>query len=158
MNAALRRAVKTNSQLKAMGTTFASIAFEENSGKVSIRHLGDSRIYRIRSGTLEQLTKDHSLRELAPSKKQKSIPANLVTRCLGSEYDEGDGRTLEVISNDAYLLCTDGVWGSLEKSQFGEVVLKTFFRKDGATRLIQTCLDAGGRDNLTAIFVNVRKS
>src|SRR5579859_3586736 len=98
-----------------MGTTLTALYVGANA--VSIAHVGDSRAYRLRGHELKRLTDDHSLvdeliREgrLTPEEAVEHPQRSVITRALGNESDvEVDTRSLEGVSGDVYLLCSDGL-------------------------------------------------
>jgi protein phosphatase len=92
VNAAIYQAATTQMQYSGMGTTLVAAVFHDN--HVSVAHLGDSRMYRLREGQLAQITKDHSLLQeqmdlgiITPAQAKQSMNKNLVTRGLGVEGD-----------------------------------------------------------------------
>jgi serine/threonine protein phosphatase PrpC len=146
-------------QLGSMGTTIASLALR---GQLAVRaHVGDSRVYLLRSGTLTQLTRDHSLYEQLRADGVNLPPlsdfphANVITRALGPTEDERPelGR-LELQSGDRFLLCTDGLSGELEPERIA-ALLGQGSVEEAADALIEAAFAAGSRDNITAIVVEI---
>lgn len=152
------RALRSN-QLAAMGTTVASLAIR---GPLAVlAHVGDSRVYLLRDRQLSQLTRDHSLYEqlrgegLSLPPLSEFIHANVITRALGPMEDERpDLSRLELRRGDRFLLCTDGLSGSLEPHAIAEL-LDHGSVDEAADHLIEAAFEAGSRDNITVIVVAI---
>lgn len=161
-NAEIHRRGQQNPEFHNMGTTASSLALLPVGAVVA--HVGDSRVYRLRGGTLEQLTFDHSLvwemhasGQVHPdSALSQSIPKNVITRSLGPnarvEVDvEGP---FPVEKGDRFLLCSDGLTGLVEDVEIG--TLMDCLPEDLAARvLIDLANLRGGSDNTTVIIVRV---
>ncbi|MFO7566738.1 MAG: protein phosphatase 2C domain-containing protein [Enhygromyxa sp.] len=148
---------RRDERLGGMGSTVALLSFA--SSKVVIGHVGDSRIYRLRRGELVQLTCDHSLYEQLRADGVELPPlsdflhANVITRALGPVEDERPELSEhELEPGDRFLLCTDGLSGSLEP-----VDIATLLGAGPCERvcdgLIEAAHAAGSRDNITAVVV-----
>ena len=144
-----------------MGTTIAGALFHE--GGVSVAHVGDSRVYRLRGGELQQLTEDHSLlnnvrkwRELT-EEEIKSFPyKNVVVRALGiRETVEVDVRTVEPTAGDVYLICSDGLTGELDDHEIRQILLDHSDLDTACHSLVEAANAKGGRDNVTALVIRV---
>jgi serine/threonine protein phosphatase PrpC len=143
-----------------MGTTI-SAALVVNSSLV-IGQVGDSRIYRIRGGRAEQITEDHTL--IAWQIKQGIISAdeaklsphrNVITRAVGNrEYVEVDTLVVAVQAGDRYLLCSDGLHGYFDDPR--EIAaIAALGGEAGVQRLVEIANERGGRDNITAVLVEI---
>jgi serine/threonine protein phosphatase PrpC len=124
--------------------------------------VGDSRLYRLRAGCLEALTRDHSfLEELrqagveTPSRAD-SPHGHFITRALGTDSAEPTVRRLDVQAGDVYLLCSDGLYEPLGPERLA-ARLGEGDREGLAERLVEEAYALGGRDNITAVLVSVRK-
>lgn len=145
----------------AMGTTVASLALAGPRGEAVLAHVGDSRVYRLRAGELTQLTRDHSLYELlradgvALPPLSEFIHANVITRALGPNEDERPelGR-VALAPGDRFLLCTDGLSGDLGTEQIAALLGRGTV-EEAAEALIHGAYEAGSRDNITAVVVEV---
>ncbi len=147
------------------GTTAAvALVVEDAEGfKWLLANLGDSRIYRVHEGELEQVSVDHSVvQELVDAGKITAEEANrhperhVITRALGSpEGVAPDFFLLPMGSVDRLLLCSDGVSGMVDDATIAEILLETTDPRDAADHLVGTALAAGGRDNATAVVVDV---
>lgn len=147
---------------KGMGCTVEAIFFTK--GRFYIGHVGDSRVYRIRGGALQQLTEDHSL--LNDWRRMKDMTAdeirhfphrNVVVRALGlAEHVNVDVVVDEYKVDDIYLLCSDGLNDMLEDEEILALVERGKKRLDGAAQaLVDAANEAGGKDNVTALLAHV---
>ncbi|RKH28265.1 MULTISPECIES: PP2C family protein-serine/threonine phosphatase, partial [Corallococcus] len=149
--------VRRVGKLKEMASTVVALAVGERSAAVA--HVGDSRLYRLREGQLESLTRDHSLIEelRAAGREPPGNPANLrhlITRALGTENAEPTVQWLETQPGDVFLLCSDGLYEPL-----GPEVMKEQLHAPSAQAacdaLVTAAYEAGGRDNITAVVLRV---
>lgn len=147
---------------KGMGCTVEAIYFAGE--RVYIGHVGDSRAYRIRDGVMRQLTEDHSL--LNDYRRMKAMSGeevenfphkNVVVRALGlAERVQVDLVADECHVGDMFLLCSDGLTDMLSDAEILKLVTDPAARLDAiATRLVDAANEAGGKDNITALMVQV---
>jgi serine/threonine protein phosphatase PrpC len=151
-------------QFAGMGTTLVTALFYDN--HVSVAHIGDSRLYRLRSDELERLTRDHSLLQeqmdngvVSVEEAKSSRNKSLLTRALGIDPEvEPEIRTHPVQLGDIYLLCSDGLSDMVgdDEIQLTLVSLQANL-KMAATQLVQLANDNGGRDNISVILIKVLK-
>lgn len=151
---------KSVGALGRMGSTIASIVIQHEHALIA--HVGDSRVYRLRGGKLEAMTRDHSLRaEL--EMRAMSLPdgaaaayRHVVTRALGVPGDSHpDLRVEAVLPGDLFLLTTDGVTEVLSD----EAIESWARKKDPAVlpaELVRAAFDAGSHDNITAVVVSAQ--
>lgn len=140
-----------------MGTTLSVLWLGVNYAYIA--HVGDSRIYRLREGSLTQITQDHSLVEelvragLITREQARTHPRrNIITRALGTHGEnEPDLLVTDVRDGDLFLLCTDGLTGMVADGDI-ERVLRENDMETAADRLLALALEAGGRDNVTLIL------
>jgi len=142
---------------KKMGATVVAVHYMD--GRMSVAHVGDSRAYRLRGESLEQLTRDHSfLAELQQQPgRYKYDPSNLqhlLTRAVGIEPEvKVDVRDELVMESDTFLLCSDGLTRELSDNQIGWVLRQARTAQDAAEQLVALANEAGGQDNITAIVI-----
>ena len=164
-NAEIHRRGQQNPEFHNMGTTASSLALMPGMGVVA--HVGDSRVYRLRRGTLEQLTFDHSLvwemeasGQVHPeSSLGQSIPKNVITRSLGpnSEVEVDVEGPFPVRKGDRFLLCSDGLTGLVEDTEIG--ALLDCLPEQMATRVLVDLANLrGGPDNISVIVVRVDRA
>ena len=128
-----------------------------------LAHVGDSRMYRISPGGIEQVTTDHSLVERLVSNGQLSREEaryhpqrNVVYRTIGDKPNVEVDTSLHTLSpGDSLLLCSDGLSGMLEDSIIHKLVLDANNPQEACERLISAANAAGGEDNITALLVQV---
>ncbi len=162
-NEAIREAGSAKAHLSGMGTTVVALLFWE--GRVSIAHVGDSRIYRLRNNVLERLTRDHSLiQELVdrglytPEQARTAHNRHLVTRALGMDTNvRVDVSEEQVAPGDLFLLCSDGLTDMVTDDDIA-LVLKTLSGdlEQAASHLVETANDRGGRDNVSVVLARSR--
>ena len=137
-------------RFKGMGTTLVGIAYYN--GNFFSMNCGDSRLYRLRNGALQQLTTDHSLNTMLGSSKHSSI----ITNCIGggckNSYMDIVRMTDDIQPSDIYLLCSDGLSDMLNDQQI-EVLLKS---GGDADALCQAAIEAGGFDNVSACVIEIK--
>ena len=150
-----------NKEFQGMGTTASTLVLRDTGALIA--HVGDSRVYRIRAGTIEQLTFDHSLvwelirrNHLSSEHAEKSVPRNVITRSLGPdpaiEVDiEGP---YPVEPRDVFLLCSDGLSGPIEDPELG-VFADQFHPSTACKFLLHLANLRGGHDNITVMVVRV---
>lgn len=127
-----------------------------------VANLGDSRAYRLHDGVLTQLSVDHSVvQELVDAGQITAEDAlthperHVITRALGSPAGaEPDLFLMPLDSVDRLLLCSDGVNGMIDDRQIASILLETRDPAAAAERLVRAAVDAGGRDNATAVVVD----
>lgn len=166
-DAILERA-RSKSKLKGMGTTIVLLAIVSGPAPVAyLAHVGDSRAYRFRSGTLTPMTKDHSLIEkylergiLTPETAKTHPERHVLTRALGIGSTVHPTITaFPILPDDLVLLCSDGLTKMLED----EDIQAVFAAGERApiqlcNRLVTAALDRGGEDNVTVVVVAHRPS
>jgi len=148
-----------NSAYQGMGTTVVATLFHQNC--VSIAHVGDSRLYRIRKNEFQQITKDHSvLQELIDcgfytSEQARHSPnRNLVTRALGVANEVNvEIQEQSVLSQDIYLLCSDGLNDMLEDCAIHEIIKHSKDLEHAANLLVSAANSKGGNDNISLILI-----
>lgn len=151
-------------QCAGMGTTLVAAMFYDD--RITVAHVGDSRMYRMRRGNFEQITVDHSLlQELVdkgfytPEEAKQSLNKNLVTRAMGIESTVvPDVQEEAALPGDIYLLCSDGLTDLVEDDQIGLTVEKYSANlEEVASALVQTANENGGKDNISVILARVLK-
>jgi PPM family protein phosphatase len=147
---------------RGMGTTLVALLVLGT--QAFMIYVGDSRIYLLRDGVLEQLTEDHTVRnELIKKRKmsreqvEKIAQKNAITRAVGVyEHAEPDTLVLDLVAGDRFLLCSDGLCGYFEEDLETLGKLLSNPDADASTRaLIDAANEQGGKDNITAVIVTV---
>jgi len=154
----------SDERLRGMGTTLVCAHFERGCGAVIVGHVGDSRAYLWRGGSVRQLTEDHSLlndylkaRRLTPEEVESFPHKNVIVRALGmKETVEVDLVRLPLQEGDVVLLCCDGLSGMVSDEQLGELIRQhQGDLKAGAQALVDAANEAGGVDNITCVLAQV---
>lgn len=164
-NKIIHNTSQTRSGCEGMGTTLVACLLWDN--RISIAHVGDSRLYRIRNEHLTQLTTDHSLlQELvdrgfySQEEAQRSSNRNYVTRALGVQANV-DIQVAEenVQPGDIFLLCSDGLPDMVEDDDI-QLTVNTFSASLDMTgkQLVKLSKDNGGKDNISVVLVRVMEA
>ncbi len=161
-NTRVYEAQRQDRTLAGMGSTLTALLFQGN--RYYIAHVGDSRAYRLRDGSLEQLTRDHSLvwhlyenGVLEKTDLSKHPQKNLITRSIGShpevdiDLEEGEGRV-----GDVYLLCSDGLTDGVTEENLRRTLSDTTKTPQKiAEDLVEAANEAGGPDNITVVVIRL---
>lgn len=159
-NRRIAAAIADSQDLRGMATTASAILHGRSHSCVA--HVGDSRVYVLRKGELNQLTQDHSWVEeqvragaLTPAAARQHPWRNVVTRALsGGEDPEVDVVDITPAAGDRYLLCSDGLFGVVADERIAELLGDTSASlEDICGRLIDAANAAGGPDNITAMIL-----
>lgn len=160
-NAAVMLGAEQGVGKPGMGCTASCCLIEE--GRMAIAHVGDSRIYLLRHGSLVRVTHDHSyVEELVDSgqitaDEARTHPSrSIITRALGSDPDMyADHFSLEVSNGDRVILCSDGLSSMIADSQLEALAVSSATPQQAADNLVAAALTAGGLDNVTVVVVDV---
>ncbi|MEX0675441.1 MAG: PP2C family serine/threonine-protein phosphatase [Pirellulales bacterium] len=162
-NATIHQRGQANAEFQGMGTTSSALVLLPAAAIVA--HVGDSRVYRLRRGKLEQLTFDHSLvwemtaaGQMPRGEVASFIPKNIITRSLGPHPDvqvdmEGP---FPLEAGDTFLVCSDGLSGQIKDEEIG-ALLVALEPADAVRVLVDVANLRGGPDNITAIVVRVTR-
>jgi protein phosphatase len=145
---------------KGMGTTIVSCMVSGD--KAYVGHVGDSRVYRIRGGRIEQITRDHSLledyKEAKPDmteEEERNFPhKNVITRALGMrETVQVDIKAHQIQSGDLFILCSDGLSGMVPDEQILYIAQNAKSLERAVAELVDAANRAGGTDNVTTLLL-----
>jgi protein phosphatase len=144
-----------------MGSTIVAVLVRGN--ELAIGHVGDSRIYLIRQGTIQQLTQDHSLvmeqvrrGYITLEQAQKSEMQNIILRALGSEESvEADVEDLVALPGDLLLMTSDGLTRHVSDEEILAIVQRSRDLEQGCNKLVEIAKERGGDDNITCLLVRV---
>ena len=163
-NDAVLHVSQTQPQCQGMGTTIVAALFYNN--RFSVAHIGDSRMYRYRDDTLEQVTKDHSfVQELidkglyTKEEARESARKNVVTRALGVAPNvEVEVHEYEAEVGDIYLMCSDGLTDLVTDSDIERSFHELHMDLDVLANHLVTLANAnGGKDNISVILTRIQK-
>jgi serine/threonine protein phosphatase PrpC len=161
----LTRAVADHPELTGMGTTLSGMV--RVGDKVVVAHIGDSRIYLLRDGVLEQITSDHTFVQrlvdsgrITPEEAAVHPRRSVLMRVLGDVdvEPEIDTHVLDTHPGDRWLLCSDGLSGYVAEREIAEILLTTHDPEEACEKLIQASLAEGAPDNVTAVIVHITES
>jgi len=159
-NAAIFNTAESQPQYSGMGTTLVTALFYDN--RVTVAHIGDSRLYRLRGQSFSAITRDHSLLQeqidsglISLEEARFSQNKNLVLRALGVGPDvETEIHDYPVLPGDIYLLCSDGLNDMIDDDEIALTLHRLGANLElAANQLIQMANENGGRDNVSVILV-----
>jgi protein phosphatase len=152
--------VEEDPELEGTSTTVTAALF--NGSRIAVGHVGDSRGYILRGGTLSQLTKDHTFVQslidegrITEEEARTHPHRNLILRAVDGVHDtEPDLFMVDVVPGDRILLCSDGCSGVLDHDRLSDI-LGTGSADYAAVELVRASLDAGSTDNITCVVADV---
>lgn len=149
-----------SADLSGMGTTVVAVLVVGN--RITLASVGDSRIYRLRQGALEQLTKDDTwlASVLGEQQAEDADPQHplrhVLTSVVGTRDDVKPGsREEQLVAGDRFVLCTDGVHGKLDSAALTDLLAAAASAADGAATLVNEAITRGTSDNATALVIDV---
>jgi len=152
-------------ELTGMGTTLCAMALVDADGRdaIAVVNVGDSRLYLLSEGEITQVTEDHSLvatleRQGRISRAEAAVhpQRNILTRALG--IDSGvmvDSWEILPVVGDRYLICSDGLFNEVDDSRLASTMRRLADPVEAARELVRLANEAGGRDNITCVVVDV---
>jgi protein phosphatase len=149
--------------LRGMGTTVTALQIADDAGRIV--HVGDSRAYLLRDGSLQQLTQDHTLvqqmvdeGQLDAEDAERHPARHIMTRALGVEPQvQIDELTLDLHAGDRLLLCSDGLSGMLTSDDIRALLGRDSDAQETAEALVALAVERGGEDNVTVVVVDVQE-
>ncbi|WP_435201441.1 PP2C family protein-serine/threonine phosphatase [Janibacter sp. GS2] len=164
-NERILSAVSSHPERTGMGTTAAGLALVTAGGSDhwAIFNVGDSRVYRSISGSLTQVTVDHSeVQELVeagvitPAEARVHPARNVVTRSLGTEHAyQADVWVLPPFAGERFVICSDGLTNEVSDDVVREILQANPDPQAASEELVRAAVEAGGRDNVTVVVVNL---
>ena len=162
-NARIMASAQADDARAGMGTTLTVAYVGEDD--LTVAHVGDSRLYRLRDGTFERLTDDHSLVEelvrqgkLTPEEADEHPQRSIITRALGAEEGvEADSHTWAGRDGDVYLICSDGLTSMIPEAHVAQILAEAPSLANAGRMLIDAANDAGGRDNITVVLFRLEE-
>jgi PPM family protein phosphatase len=158
-NSKIYQSAEKHPEQQGMGATLTAAWINEE--KLSVVHVGDSRVYLLRSGSLQQLTSDHSLVAeqvrrgiLTASEAERSDMQSVLLRALGTQPEiEVDAEEHVLFPSDTLLLCSDGLTRMVTEPEIAGTLLAEPDPTKAANRLVELANENGGADNVTVIVV-----
>ncbi|MET4702611.1 Stp1/IreP family PP2C-type Ser/Thr phosphatase [Frigoribacterium sp. UYMn621] len=161
-NSMLAETVFEHPELTGMGTTVSAIL--RSGSQVAIAHIGDSRIYLLRDGTLKQITADHTFVQrlvdsgrITPEEAAVHPRRSVLMRVLGDvdATPEIDTTVFDVLPGDRWMLCSDGLSSYVSDDKIEHTLTAQAVVRDAADRLVKESLDQGAPDNVTVVIVDI---
>ncbi|MBQ0896630.1 protein phosphatase 2C domain-containing protein [Micromonospora purpureochromogenes] len=158
----IRQAVAEDPERQGMGTTLTALLFSRTGSCLALAHIGDSRAYLFREGTLKQITRDDTFVQMlvdqgviSPEEAASHPRRAVVTQALQGEDVSPTYATMVPWAGDRWLLCSDGLSNVVRPDTLAEVLAETADRELCARRLIDLALRAGGPDNVTVLIADI---
>ena len=160
-NKTIYESAEANPQQQGMGATLTAAWINEE--KLSVVHVGDSRVYLLRSGALQQLTSDHSLVAeqvrrgiLTGAEAEHSEVQSVLLRALGTQAEvEVDAEEHSLFPGDILLLCTDGLTRMVAEQKIAATLQSESDPARAAEKLVALANENGGADNVTVVVVHM---
>ncbi len=161
-NDKIRAAASADRTRARMGSTVVALAVGD--AQLTIAHAGDSRAYRLRDNEMKRLTRDHSVLEemlaARPDMGAEEVASfshrNVVTKSLGSKEEVEPTLYVNTLHwGDRYLLCSDGLWGSVSDEKIEAIIRSNDDIEAACKLMIDAANEAGGPDNISAVLVQV---
>lgn len=140
------------------GTTIVMLCLDPRRADRAVAlHAGDSRIYMLRNGHLQPVTKDHSVAESFANGKDEDVPAlfrNVITNAIGlADKVRLEETSVTLYRGDILLICSDGLYRMVPDDRIREILARSVSLDDRADALIQAARDGGGKDNITVVLL-----
>jgi protein phosphatase len=158
-NRAVYRKGVSSEDYTGMGTTVVAMIASRSRPQMTYAHVGDSRIYLVRGGSIEQLTRDDSWAniwdETEPDNPARKSMKHVLTKALGAQDDvDFEVRDQELRDGDVLLLCSDGLTNMVSDERILDIISTSGADLESASfALVSDANAAGGRDNISAIVV-----
>lgn len=162
INRELAQAMKSNGELRGMGTTLTALFLGKE--KTYLAHLGDSRGYLIRDGKINQLTKDHTVVQelldqgrISPDEVDGHPQRSFVTKALmgADQHERPDFIELDVHDGDFFLLCSDGLAGVIDEKKILKAIESHGVSESALQELKELAYKKGAPDNVTIIIATI---
>lgn len=163
-NQAILEDAANSRERSGMGTTLTVLTFDADLKRAVFGHVGDSRLYHLRGGKLEQVTRDHTWVQqqvdagaLTQAQARAHPLSSVLTRALGTEPEVlVDTGTLDCMPGDRFLLCSDGLTGMLFDHVIGQIANANSSLQAVVEQLIEAANERGGADNITVVVVSLK--
>ncbi|MEW6494459.1 MAG: PP2C family serine/threonine-protein phosphatase, partial [Cyanobacteriota bacterium] len=152
---------ETHPERSDMGTTAVAVMFRGDQHWLA--HVGDSRLYRVRNSTLEQISEDHTwvaramkAGDITPEQARMHPWRHVLSQCLGrKDLQSVDVQPLDIQPGDRLLLCSDGLTEELSDDLISSYLQPDLSNEQAAIKLVEAAKEKGGRDNITVVIVEI---
>ncbi|MDG4766624.1 protein phosphatase 2C domain-containing protein [Solwaraspora sp. WMMD406] len=158
----IREAIVDDPTREGMGTTLTALLFAASGAAIALAHVGDSRAYLLRGGTLQQVTRDDTFVQMlvdegviTPDQAAVHPRRAVVTQALQGENVNPTYAVLEPQTGDRWLICSDGLSNVVRAESISEVLATYADPQAGAQRLVDLAIRAGGPDNITVVIGDI---
>jgi len=149
--------------LQGMGTTMTVVVLDAKAKRAQLAHVGDSRAYLLRGGSIMQISRDHTLvarmveeGKLTQQQADEHPQRSILTRALGADRDvEIEESTISLADDDRLLLCSDGLTGVLSDDDIARIAAEGSDLEEKCQALVDEANARGGPDNITVVIVDV---
>jgi serine/threonine protein phosphatase PrpC len=148
---------RKNKSLEGMGSTLVAVLLRDS--RAHWVHVGDSRLYLLRNGTLIRVTEDQTLArfllkegEITAEQLPNHYSRHIMDQCVGCGYVEPETGRLELLAGDLLMLSSDGLHGEIPEYTLNSMLNTDANLEIKARALVKAVLDAGGRDNITIVM------
>ncbi len=160
-NGAVIEAAAENQSHQGMGSTLTGMVYHETCFYVV--HIGDSRLYRIRHGKMEQLTEDHTRVQemvnknlITPEEARFHPQRNIITRVVGREKQfRPDVFSIDLQDRDIFLICSDGLYDMVTDEEIHRIVVQSVHFEKAGKGLVETANQNGGKDNISVVLTQI---
>ena len=163
-----------NPYFDKMCCVLTAILIDLESGKADVCHVGDTRLYQLKSkaeevaSSFRKLTRDHSpvgemeeKGELTESEAMRHPRRNIINRCVGKSHLDWDTDYIDSLSlqlePSTLLLCSDGLYDMVHSTQTIEILQEATTPQERVEKLINAALEAGGKDNVTVMVIDLHQ-
>lgn len=158
-----------NPWLNHMSCVLTAVLINLKTYMLNVCHVGDTRLYEYKDGILTKITSDHSLvgpleesGEFTEEQAMKHPQRNVITRSVGKDVlqwgtEYVQTHTIKLNPNTTLLLCSDGLYDMVHSSQMKRILQETIPADERVEKLIDAALEAGGKDNVTVIVIDLMK-
>lgn len=158
-NSAVREKAASHPRYRGMGTTLVAVLVDEK--RLCVAHVGDSRLYRLRQGVLQPLTRDHTLQQeyidkglYSAEEAREKVARNLLTHALGLDDTVAFAIAEHALASaDRYLLCSDGLHEMISDAEIAALLGRREKLPEICSALIELANARGGKDNITVVVI-----
>lgn len=160
-NRAVIEAAAENRSHLGMGSTLTGMVYHETCFYVV--HIGDSRLYRIHKGKMEQITVDHTRVQemvnknlMTPEEARFHPQRNIITRVVGREKQfQPDVFPMDLLEKDIFLICSDGLYDMVSDEEIHRIVVQSAHFEEAGKRLVESANQNGGKDNISVVLTQI---